>query len=586
MKLSDYVASFLEDIGCDHAFVFSGGASLHLIHSIENAKNIKMTCPLHEQAASMEVDAYYRATGRLAVAIATSGPGATNLLTGICSAYFDSVPSIYITGQVATFRMKKNTGVRQIGFQETDIVAMAQPVVNYAVTIREASDIRYELEKAHYLMLTGRPGPVLIDIPDNIQREEISPENLRGFDKPIAPQFTMSLSDDVIFQIINLIKNAKRPVIIAGWGIHLSGAYAEVIRLIEKLSIPVAPTWAMAHLLDKDHELLIGTFGTHGTRYSNFAVQNADLIIALGSRLDTKATGSPPSTFAREARKILVDIDETELNKFDNLDVTINFKINLDIKIFVNILLEKLEGAKKPDNTLWLDQIRKWKLSYPICPPAYYQEQEVNPYVFVKTLSSSCKPGDVIIADTGCTIAWMMQAFDFKKDQRLYHDFNNTAMGWGLPASIGASLGLPGKQVISVMGDGSFSINSQELATIVSKKLPIKIFVLDTHGHLMVQQTQSQWLGSKYIATSINGGLPYVDIANIAKGYGLHTISILKNSELSEAISEMLGFDGPALCVININQSHRVIPQVKFGRPNEDLEPLLPREELAANMLI
>lgn len=585
MKLSDYVASFLESIGCAHAFVFSGGASLHLIHSIENS-NINMTCPLHEQAAAMAADAYYRATGRLAVAIATSGPGATNLLTGICSAYFDSVPAIYITGQVATFRMKKNMGVRQIGFQETDIVAMVHPVVNYAVTIKAASDIRYELEKAYYLALTGRSGPVLIDIPDNLQREDISPENLRRFDKPIAPKLSMLLPDEVILQIINLIKNAKRPVIIAGWGIHLSKAYVEVIRLIETLNFPVAPTWAMAHLLDHEHELLIGTFGTHGTRYGNFAVQNADLIIALGSRLDTKSTGSPPSTFARGARKIHVDIDETELNKFDHLNVTIDFKINSDIKIFAHHLLQKLQTIKKPDTRPWLNQIKKWKSKYPICPLHYYQEQEVNPYVFVKALSESCKLDDVIIADTGCTIAWMMQAFDFKKGQRLYHDFNNTAMGWGMPASIGVSLGLTGKRIISVMGDGSFSINVQELAVIVSKKLPIKIFVLDTHGHLMVQQTQSQWLESKYIATSTAGGLPHVDICNIAKGYGLYTMNISKNSELSHAISEMLDFDGPALCVIEINQKHRVIPQVKFGCPNEDLEPLLPREELAANMLI
>lgn len=366
MKLSDYVASFLESIGCDHAFVFSGGASLHLIHSIENSA-IKITCPLHEQAAAMAADAYYRATGRLAVAIATSGPGATNLLTGICSAYFDSVPVIYITGQVATFRMKKNTGVRQIGFQETDIVAMARPVVNYAVTIKEASNIRYELEKAHHLALTGRPGPVLIDIPDNIQREEILPENLRSFDKPISPKLSESLPDEIILLIMNLIKNAKRPVIIAGWGIHLSGAYAEVIRFIEKFNFPVAPTWAMAHLLDKDHEQLIGTFGTHGTRYSNFAVQNADLIIALGSRLDTKSTGSPATTFARGAKKIHVDIDEAELNKFDNLNVTIDFKINLDVKIFVNKLLEKLQYVEKSNTVLWLDQIKKWKSKYPIC---------------------------------------------------------------------------------------------------------------------------------------------------------------------------------------------------------------------------
>lgn len=585
MKLSDYVISFLESIGCEHAFVFSGGASLHLIHSIHNSK-IKMTCPLHEQAGAMAAEAYYRVTGKFAVAIATSGPGATNLLTGIACAYFDSIPAIYITGQVATFRMKNNTGVRQIGFQETDIVEMVRPIANYAVLVQSALDIRYELEKAHYLALSGRPGPVLIDIPDNIQREEVFLEKLRGFNKPALPDFNSILSKKMISDMVNLIKNAKRPVVIAGWGIHLADAYNDVIKLVEKLNFPVAPTWAVAHILDKDHPLLIGTFGTHGTRYANFAVQNADLIIALGSRLDTKATGSPPSTFARGAKKIHVDIDNAELNKFDYFNLTIDFKINLDVKFFVNLLLDKLENVEKSDTTWWINKIKEWKLKYPICLESYYREKDVNPYVFVKTLSSNCKPDDVIIVDTGCSLAWMMQAFDFKKGQRLYHDFNNTAMGWGLPASIGAALGLPGKKIISVMGDSSFLVNSQELANIVSKKLPIKIFVLDSHGHLMVQQTQTQWLSSQYVATTVSGGLPEVCILNIAKGYGIHVEHISKNSTLEESISKIFSFDGPVLCVVEINQNHRVMPQVKYGYPNEDPEPLLSREELAENMLI
>ncbi len=582
MKLSDYVANFLVTIGCRDIFVLSGGASLHLIHSIEKNPSLTVFCPLHEQAAAMAADGYSRSTGRLGVAIVTSGPGATNLLTGICSAYYDSVPVIYITGQVATFRMRKNTGVRQIGFQETDVVSMFKEVTNYAVTIHNPNDIRYELEKAYYLALNGRPGPVVIDIPDDLQRTEIEIENLRGFNADLRKEIEENFE---LTSLLHLIQGSERPVVIAGWGIHLANAYDEFKEFIQILGFPVAPTWAMAHLL-LDNDLRIGTFGTHGTRYGNFAVQNADLIISIGSRLDTKATGSPPKSFARGAKKVCIDIDKAELDKFSHYGLTIDLKIQGDVKRVLKNLIPQIKNIEKKNISLWLKKIFEWKKRYPMCSSTYYAEKDVNPYVFVKTLSKYALEDDIIFVDTGCSIAWLMQAFEFKKNQRMYHDFNNTAMGWALPASIGTSLGMDKRSIICVMGDGSLLMNIQELATVIASNLPIKIFLLNTHGHLMVQQTQDQWFESKYIATSEKGGLPAVDMVRVAQGFGFLVENIQTNDELEDKVKLALNSSNSIFCNIEINQKHRVIPQVKFGRPNEDAEPLLSREELKANMFI
>ncbi|OHB70242.1 MAG: hypothetical protein A2W17_07620 [Planctomycetes bacterium RBG_16_41_13] len=586
MKLSDYVALFLKSKDVKTVFAITGGASIHFIHSITETPGIDLVCPLHEQAGAMAADGYSRMSGKMGAAIATSGPGATNLLTGICGAYYDSVPVWYITGQVATFRMSGDTGVRQIGFQETDIIDICKSVTNYAVQISNANDIRYELEKAYYLANYGRPGPVLIDIPDNIGREEIDTEKIRGFQPPMSELVPRDFSVDKINECLRLIKNAKRPILILGWGIHLSNAYKEINIFIKKLGFPVAPTWAIAHILPSDHPLYIGTFGTHGTRYANFAVQNSDLVLAIGTRLDTKATGSPITTFARAAKKIVVDIDSKELKKFNKFGLTIDLLIQSDAKLFLHAINKHKIQTDKVSISKWIDQINEWKNKYQICPPEYYKEKGVNPYVFVKTLSSELTANQTIFVDTGCTVAWIMQAFEFKANQRLFHDFNNTAMGWALPASIGACFSTNKKPIIAVIGDGSLMMNIQELATITKHKLPIKIFLLNNRGYSMVKQTQEQWLNSKYYATSVTGGLPDLNFVNISQAFGILTKKVTTNNELKKVIREVLELPGPVFCNVEISPKHRVIPQVKFGKPNEDPEPFLPRDEFFKNMII
>lgn len=583
MKLSDYVAEFLAQKGAKHVFAVAGGASLHLIDSVAKNPDLNYVCPHHEQAGSMAADAYSRLTGNIGVAIATSGPGATNMITGICCAYYDSVPVLYITGQVSTFRDKGDTGVRQIGFQETEIIPMVASITNYAVKINDSTRIRYELEKALYLAKNGRPGPVLIDLPDNLQREEIEPDKLEAFEPEVTPPLDCFSQLD---KCLAHIRSANRPVLILGWGIRLAKAESEVYKLIKKLGFPVVPTWATADFLPSDDPLYVGTFGTHGTRYANLAVQNSDLILSIGSRLDTKATGSPITTFARQAKKIVVDIDANELDKFSKFGLSMDFLIQSDAKAFTKALNEKISNFDTQDYSSWLNSIANWKKKYPICTKSYYDQKRVNPYVFVKSLAEICKEGDTLLADTGCAVAWMMQAFEFKKDQRLFHDCNNTAMGWALPAGIAASLALGKKNVICVIGDGSLMMNIQELVTVINQGLPLKIFVLSNGGYSMIQQTQDQWLNCRYEGSSRKGGLVFPDFVELAKAHKFQTFRITKTRELNDGISSAIHSKGPVICNVEIDSTHRVVPQVKYGRPNEDPTPLLNREDFIKEMIV
>jgi len=587
MKLSDYVACFLADRQIRHVFAVTGGAAAHLIDSVAKNSSLEYICPQHEQAGAMAADGYARASGGLGCAIATSGPGATNLITGICSAYYDSVPVIFITGQVSTFRMKKDTGVRQLGFQETDILSMCKPVTKYAVQINDPKSIRYELEKLCHIATSGRPGPVLIDIPDNLQREEIDPRNLTPFIPESEPSSEGDEKLDVqIEQCLELLKKAKRPVVVLGWGVRLAKAEDELRKFLMHVQAPFVPTWAVADILPSDHPLYIGTFGTHGTRHANFAVQNADLILAIGSRLDTKATGSPPSSFARGAKKIIVDIDPTEMRKFEKSGLLIDLRIKDDAKHFLTQLNRNAAKEKKLSYGEWLGWIRVCKNKHPVCPSHYYAEKEVNPYVLITSLSQIAEEGDVIVVDTGCTVAWTMQTFEFKSGQRLFHDWNNTAMGWALPASIGVSLALGRKKVICITGDGSLQMNIQELATVVKHQLPIKIIVINNNGYGMIQQTQDQWLDSRYEASSIASGLAFPNFVKVAQAYGFDTFSIAKNDGITNILKEAFATKGPAFCNVELGLGHRVTPQVKFGLPNEDMEPLLSRKEFLENMII
>ena len=585
IKLSDFVADFLARQGIRHVFAVSGGASLHLIHSLGDHPDIDFVCPQHEQGGAMAADAYARMSGGLGAAVATSGPGATNMITGICCSFYDSVPVVYITGQVATFRFKSKTGVRQMGFQETDTVAMVKPITKYAVLVEDAQRIRYELEKAVWIARQGRPGPVLVDIPDDLQRSWIDPAELEGFVPGPAPS-AARLPADMVDRCLTMICAAERPVLILGWGVRLAGAARAALELIERLGIPVVPTWAMLDLLPAHHPLLVGPFGTHGTRYGNFCVQNADLVLALGARLDTHEIGSPFKDFARGARKVVVDVDPAETGKFPHYGLEIDLPVVADASAFLDAVLDATRGWSGKDWSPWLRRIADWKARYPAVRPEWHASETLNPYVFVEALSDAAGQGDVICVDTGCAVAWMSQAFAFKQDQRYFHAFNNTPMGYALPAAIGASLAGGGRPVICVTGDGSLQMNVQELATAIRHRLPIKVFLLNNRGYGMIQQTQDQWLGSKYLASSVEGGLGFPDFPALARAYGFPTVTIATNAQARAQIPVILATPGPVFCNVELRPEERVQPQVKYGRPIEDAEPLLERAEFLANMIV
>lgn len=585
MKLSDYVANFLAEQKIRHAFVITGGAAAHMIDSIAKHPKIDYICTQHEQAAAMAADAYSRLTENLGAAVVTSGPGATNLLTGVCCAYYDSVPVIYLTGQVATFRLKKDSGVRQLGFQETGTVDVYNSVTKYAVLVDDPKRIRYELEKAAYIAKTGRSGPVLVDLPDDLQREEINTDELEPF-VPTPESKNLGKLNEQVDKCIQLLEEAKRPVVILGWGIVLARAQKEAREFVDKLGFPVLPTWATMHMLPSGHPLHAGSFGLHGSRYGNYTVQNSDLVLSIGSTLDTHNTGSPLSSFAREAKKIIVDIDPYELNRYKRFGVDVDVLIHADAKDFLQVINRKVGGITKRDISEWKRRIAEWQAKYPICPPEYYKTAEVNPYVFVKALSEESAEGDVIFVDTGCGVAWMMQAFEFKENQRLFSAFNNTPMGYAMPASIGACFALGKKPITCVTGDGGLQINIQELATILRHNLPIKIFLINNHGYSMIRQTQDQWFDSRYEASTIESGLALPDFAKVAEAYGYKTVTIARNRELYERIREVLDSEGPVFCNVEIPEYLGIIPQAKFGRPIEDQEPFLDRREFLENMIV
>lgn len=587
MKASDYIASFLAANNIRHVFQVIGGASVHMVHSLDAQKGIELVCVQHEQAGAMAAEAYARVIKNMGASMATSGPGMTNLLTGIACAYFDSIPTINITGQVNTFEAKGERKVRQVGFQETDIVAMAKPITKYSVLVSDPKDLRYILEKAVYIAKSGRPGPVLIDIPMDVQRAEIDPSKLKGF----KPSELKGETDDLtkvkgkIKSALLEISKAERPVIIAGAAIRNADLISEFEELVNILGVPVVSTWSGIDDLHHDHPLYRGQIGVYGARAANFAVQNSDCILSLGSRIDTRITGGKPETFAREAKKIVVDIDKAEL--FKGRGFTPDIGICADVKIVIPLLIKGSKNLKKNDISSWKKKTLEWKDKYPkVLPNWRTRKNKVDPYVFMEALSNFCEKGDVVVTDCGGNLTWTIQGFNVKRGVRVFSTFGNSPMGYSFAASIGASVGLGKKDVICIIGDGGFQMNIQELQTIFHYKIPIKTFIINNHSYGIIKQFQEMYFESKYIGTTPATGYSVPNFIKIAKAYGIPTETIKTHDELKSKIKKVLKHKGPIICDVIIPDDSKLIPKLEFGRPIEDLSPLLPREEFLGNLLI
>ncbi|TAL19568.1 thiamine pyrophosphate-binding protein [Patescibacteria group bacterium] len=588
MNVSEYIADFLVRQGIGHVFVVTGGAVACLIDSVAKDRRLAYVCTQHEQAAAFAVDGYTRVTGKMGAAIVTTGPGVTNLATGVANLYYDSLPSIFIAGQVSTFRLAENApGVRQLGFQEAPHVELMRPITKYAVLVADPSHIRYELEKALYLAVTGRPGPVFLDIPDDVQRMEIDPERMAGFEPPPAPTKDLSGLSLQVDEALRLLAAARRPIVVLGAAVKIARQQAQAIEFVEKFGLPTALTWAVWELLPTDHPLQTGGFGVSSTRRGNFAIQNADFVLSVGSRLDTHATGTPIATFAREAKKVIVELDAAELNKFMSGGMRVDVPILSDVRDFFVALRDKFTAVQVGDITEWRAKIAEWRERYPVCLPEFRESRgSVNPYVFLEMLSEETAPDDIIIPDCGGNLIQTYQGYRLRRGQRIFSAFNNSPMGYSLSGSIGACFANGGRRVICITGDGGLQVNIQELGTVAHHHLPIKIFLFNNHGYGIIQQTQDDWYGSRYIASRPQTGLADPDYVKIAEAYGIRAWTARSHDDLRQIIRLTLAHPGPALCNMEFSQDQRLHPMLKAGRPIEDPNPLLPREQFFREMLV
>lgn len=580
MNLSDYTLKFLEKKKVKKVFLITGGAISFMVDAFSRNKKIEYISVAHEQAAAMMADSYSRLGPNFSCTMVTSGPGATNLITGIACSYFDSIPSLHICGQVNTYEQqdahKSTAKVRQVGFQETDIVNISKPITKYSYKLKDASEIRYVLEKAYYLATSGRPGPVLIDIPMDLQRAKIDPKKL----KPYKPKINKKNINhkNIISKIENYLKKSKKPVLILGGGIKYGKAELSLINFLKIFKVPIVTTWSGVDLVDYNNESYIGNVGVYGSRAANFTVQNSDLILCLGTRLDTRITGGVPKSFARKAKKIVVDIDKFELGKKRGL------KIDLKVELDINIFFKEYKKYKKETiiREDWLLKCKNWKLKYPIVLKEFYNVKKyVNPYVLMDMLSKILKKNDIIIADDGGHLTWTIQSFKIKFGQKLFSAFGNSPMGYALPASIGASVVKNKSRVICIDGDGSIQINLQELHTINKLRLPIKIFILNNDGYGIIKQFQELYLGKRYEASG--KGVSNPDFKKIAKAFNIN-YTLIKSHLNFKNLNKVISSKKPEIIEIKLKNDQKIIPKLQFGNPIEDLSPLLPRKEFYKNM--
>ena len=581
MNLSDYVLNFIEKKKVKEVFLITGGAISFMVDAFSRNNKIKYISVAHEQAAAMMADSYSRLGPNFSCTMVTSGPGATNLITGIACSYFDSVPSLHICGQVNTYEQQdghiSTKNVRQIGFQETDIVNISKPITKFSYKIKSASEIRFILEKAYHIATSGRPGPVLIDIPMDLQRVKINPKKLKSY-KPKTVKKKINYKS-LILKIKKLLKKSKKPVIILGGGIKYGKAEIELKKFLKRFSIPVVTTWSGVDLIDYNDENYIGNVGVYGSRAANFTVQNSDLILCLGTRLDTRVTGGVPKSFARKAKKIVVDIDKNELGKKRGLKI--DLKVETDIKIFFHEFLKY--NRKNLYKKEWLSKCNKWKLNYPLILKEFYNEKKfVNPYVFINELSKILNNKAVVIADDGGHLTWTIQAFKVKIGQKLFSAFGNSPMGYALPASIGASV-VKKSRIICIDGDGSIQINLQELHTINKLNLPIKIFILNNDGYGIIKQFQELYLEKRFEASG--KGVSNPDFKKISNAFNIN-YNLIKNHTNLKKLNKIIKSKKPEIIEVKIRSNQKIIPKLQFGNPIEDLSPLISRKEFYKNMEI
>ena len=588
MKLSDYVASRLEEY-VKHVFCVSGGGCIHLVDSIAK-KDIELVANLHEQGSSICAESYGQYTQKLGVCLVTTGPGATNAVTGVASAWLDSVPMLIITGQVQNKDRVGDRGVRQIGFQEINSTKIYKSITKYSVTVDNPKDIKLHLDKCIKEATTGRKGPVHLDIPLDIQAAEIKLQDLKC-DKQ---QFLFNENSWLpsLSKFLTSLEKAERPIVLVGNGVRSSGAYSEFLEFIKRTNIPVLTTWKALDFLEEEHPQYVGRPGGVGQRGANFNQQNSDLIIVLGARLDHGQLAYQPQYFAREAKKCIVDIDKNEINK---LGIDIDYPFDVDAKSFLFHLNEQLtEKHIAPKE--WLSFCKNLYNKYPVVQREHLEKSgSISNYAFIEYLSELLPENSLLVpGSSGACSEVTMQAFKCKKGTRVYNSQGLGSMGFAVPAAIAGCMA-SGKETITIEGDGGFVMNTQELELVKRYNLPIKFFILNNNGYGSIRTTQNNHFGGNLVISDPSSGLTLPSIELIAKSYGLPFFKATSQSSVRACVKKVLDLKFPAICELIVDPSHVTLPKASVKKkedgsfttlPMEDLAPFLDREEFRENLLI
>ena len=597
IKVSDYIAQSLVQCGIEHVFMVTGGNSMHLNDSIGRESRLQYICNHHEQASAIAAEGYYRAKGKMSAVIVTSGPGGTNTITGVIGQWLDSIPCIYISGQVkleTSTSTYPGAGLRQLGDQEINIVDIVRPITKYAEMVRDPHKIKYHIEKAVSISKSGRPGPVWIDVPLDIQSSVIAESSLMRYN-PEDDEICFS-ADELTNQandIIEKIKQAERPVILAGHGIRLSGGINYFVELIEKLNIPVLTSICGHDLLWSDHPLYFGRPGICGDRHGNFIVQNCDLVLVVGARLGIRQISYNYSAFAREAFRIMVDIDKDELDK-PTLDI--HMKIHSDAKLFLTCMLKEIGDEKLEKKDKWISWCDKVRTNLPSVLEDNLANQEfVNSYSFADNLFKSLDKGDLVVTGNGTAYTSTFQIMHINEGVRVFANQACSSMGYDIPAAIGACIASNKNPVILITGDGSIQMNIQELQTIVHYQLPIKIFVLNNNGYLAQRKTQDAYFNGFYVGSESGSGVSCPDICRIADAYGIKTFKIKDEKSMKEVTTMILRMHEAVLCEVFMDPEQSLLPKLSSSvsrdgkmrsRPLEDMYPFVLRDKFRENMII
>tara|TARA_X000001382_G_scaffold9066_1_gene6453 strand:- start:2692 stop:4527 length:1836 start_codon:yes stop_codon:yes gene_type:complete len=590
MKVADYIVKYLADYGINDMFIVYGSANGDMVDSFVRTDNTRYVAVMHEQGGGFAAEGWTKVKGLPSVSMATSGPGGMNFVTPIGNFFYDSVPGLFITGQINSQFMRPDESIRQIGFQETDIVSICKPITKYAKMIERPEDVKYEIEKALHMATEGRPGPVLLDIPMNVQKADIDVDTLIGYDSGIKTTFDKDLIIKQVDKFIEDLQNSERPCLMIGGGVRLSGAIDELLEVGRRLKIPMFPTWNALDVVCSDYEYYGGRIGTYGGAGRNFGVQNSDLLLAIGSRISGRITGGNIHSFAREAKKYMVDVDKAGLQRFLQ-QVPFEECIYSDAKLFIEILTMRLNGIKLPDFTKWTDRVMEWKTKYdPVTKDMFKPTKYPHPYAFSRILSEEMKSDDVFCGDCGGNIVVTNHAFETKTGQRYFTNNGNSPMGFSFAGGIGAAIAADKSQnVVCVIGDGGFNMNIQELQTLINYDVPLKTIIMNNHIYGITKAFQETNFEGRAEACGPKGYDP-PNFVKIVEAYGIKTMTVDDGTDydkVRQQIREFLDYDGPVVLDLNCHEYHTYDPKViGWKTPIEDMYPYLPDDEFDDNMYI